>query len=204
MAHKAPDCWWPRPTRTMNQHTPVIELPTCGQQYERSTQPVPISSKYIYNPLPMINAWLTRTIRNRILGSTSNTVNGESLQIYGIRHIKCAVSEYINIYWKNDPTKILQQTNQFDRTDYYLLVVQTTTQTLEVLTDVARYKMRKADWYVRRKYDEMYQINGIGNKHGRAKEQHLPIPEYFMSKFSFRLQKNRPIRRRWTSTLRTS
>eukprot|EP00971_Amphidinium_carterae_P139901 2771744-Amphidinium_carterae.1 len=38
MCHKTPDCWWQGPTYTIDQYAPVTELPTSGQQYERSTQ----------------------------------------------------------------------------------------------------------------------------------------------------------------------
>eukprot|EP00971_Amphidinium_carterae_P097163 1922973-Amphidinium_carterae.1 len=41
MGHTAPSCWWKGQTYAIDQHAPVAELPTIGQQYEISTQPPP-------------------------------------------------------------------------------------------------------------------------------------------------------------------
>eukprot|EP00971_Amphidinium_carterae_P224718 4457892-Amphidinium_carterae.2 len=54
-----------------------------------------------------------------------------------------AIKKYVNNL-HNDPTKFPQQAEQFD--DTYFDLLQTTTQTLHVMTAIAKDNKRKADW----------------------------------------------------------
>eukprot|EP00971_Amphidinium_carterae_P041109 807473-Amphidinium_carterae.2 len=108
--------------------------------------------------------------------------------------VECTVNEYLHNYWKNDPQELPQHKEQLEQTYYHLLVLQTRQWTIEQLTMYLQSHRRKGQWFMRRAYDQIYQLKGHALQHGKTDITYGEIQETQVLYHYVRVQmtKNKP------------